>query len=330
MEVSDKVDKNQKQIEKEQEEYKELLNMWRDFPRIPTKEEINSALTRKEFKSNLQPIPPPDLDKEKQSLFESIQLDLRTKLPYSVLPGFLVKRKARKMADDGWSSRKAELLVCYDKVNEDYAVELAAEEAAWHEQEKVRVGRLKRLIDGDLIEIHTTAAEIIESINFPFDTACEIYLNDARDIFVHLDLPEIEDVIPTFQKKALKNGEIGEVGISQSGRNRDYFELVAGQALLLAAHLFGNLPTLRSVTIAGYTQRQRRRATDEIDTYLFDIAFPKAFIEGFDTNVDDLRPPLRSLSPVMSLRTNWELEKITRPGWLADQNETTSETENTS
>jgi hypothetical protein len=306
MEVSDKVDKNQKQIEKEQEEYEELLNMWRDFPRIPTKEEINSALT------------PPDLDKEKQSLFESIQLDLRTKLPYSVLPGFLVKRKARKMADDGWSSRKAELLVCYDKVNEDYAVELAAEEAAWHEQEKVRVGRLKRLIDGDLIEIHTTAAEIIESINFPFDTACEIYLNDARDIFVHLDLPEIEDVIPTFQKKALKNGEIGEVGISQSGRNRDYFELVAGQALLLAAHLFGNLPTLRSVTIAGYTQRQRRRATDEIDTYLF------------DTNVDDLRPPLRSLSPVMSLRTNWELEKIARPGWLADQNETTSETENTS
>jgi hypothetical protein len=146
-----------------------------------------------------------------------------------------------------------------------------------------------------------------------------VSLNEPSEIFVNLDLREIEDVIPTHKKTAMKNGEIGGVRIDQSSRNRNYFELVVGQAILIAAQMFAELPPTKLVTIAGYTQRLRRSRLEDIDAYFFEITFPKDFIEWFDTSTDDLRPLIRSLSPVMSVNPRWELERIERPAWVQEQ-----------
>lgn len=319
IELLDKMEENQKQIEHEQNEYEDLLNMWRDLPPVPAPEEINSALQLRQLKSDSQPPSPPDFEAEKRALIASIQTDLVSRFPHCVLPRFAARRKARKLADDQWTRRRSEIESSYKKTVEDYETKLDRAKTAWPQQEKTRIAKLQKIIDGDVVEMHNTAVQVIQSIKFAFDTACDIYLDDSRNIYVDLDLPEIEDVIPTHKKKALKNGRISEFGIAQINRNRDYFELVVGQGIFIAAHLFANLPTLMSVTVAGYTQRQRKRASDEIDSYVFEIGFPKTFLAGFDADVEDIRPLLRPLSAIMSVSSNWKLEQIDRPAWVRRQ-----------
>lgn len=315
MELRDKVEDNRKRIEAEEREYGDLLHLWRSLPPIPAIDDVKAVLARKQFVPDLQPPAPVDWDKEKESVFNSTISGLKSKLQYRFLPCLFLRPKARTITDTMWANKKVDLLTAYNKQIESYRSELEIRNAKWDEQEDARIGRLQRLIAGDLGEMHSTSVEVVESINFPFDTSCDVYLNDQTAIFIALDLPEIEDVIPSHRKKALQNGEIKEVKIDQSIRNRDYFGLVVGQSILIAAHLFANLPTIKSVRIAGYTQRQRKKASMEIDTYVFDIEFPKDFMGAFDVDTDDLRPLLKSLSPVMSLKSNWELERIERPEW---------------
>lgn len=318
MELQEQIEESRKQIEEDEAEYEELLNMWRDLPAIPNSEEVAAALKMKGFRTDLQQPPPPDLEEKKQSLIESVQCDLSSKLPYSLLPAFVGKAKTKTMADEVWSSRRVEIQNSYNETVRRYESELEKTEAAWRDQENARIGKLQRLVDCDLVEMHNTAVEVTLAIKFPFDTWCDVYLNDASKIFVSLDLPEIEDVIPSHKQRPLKSGEIGEVRIDESSRNQDYFQLIVGQAVLIAAHLFADLPSIALVTIAAYTQRLRKKRLDDIDAYVFEIAFPKDFIESFDTDVDDLLPLIRQLSPIMSLDTKWGLERIERPAWVQE------------
>jgi hypothetical protein len=173
-------------------------------------------------------------------------------------------------------------------------------------------------VNGDLSTIQESAVAVIRGVPFPFDTWCDVYLDDPSEIFVNIDLPEIEDVIPTHKKRALQNGEIGKVRIDEAYRNLDYFDLVIGQTIVIAAHLFASFPTVQRVATAGYTQRLKRKRTDEIDTYLFEMVFPKVFIQEFDPEIDDLLPVIRSLRPIISLDTNWALQQIQRPIWVRE------------
>jgi hypothetical protein len=222
------------------------------------------------------------------------------------------------MADDVWSSRTAEIQSAYEKTIRTYGSRVDEAKDAWRIQETARIAKLQKLLDGDLLEMHKTAVEVILGIKFPFDTWCDVYLNDASEIFVNLDLPEIEDVIPSHRKTPLKGGGVREVRIDESSRNLDYFELVVGQTVLITAHLFAILPSIDRVVISAYTQRLRKKRLDVIDTYVFQVVFPKVFIESFDADVEDLMPVIRQLSPIMSLDTEWGLERIERPVWVQE------------
>lgn len=315
-ELQEKIERNKKQIEDEEKQYEELLLVWRNLPRNPTQDDINEVLIQREFKPDISPPPPLDWDQEREVLVASVVNDIKSRFPYWLIPRFLLKTKAVKIADTMWESKKVELMTEYDGKVEDFQKEFQRRKLNWDAEEEATVNHWQRLIAGDLETMYNTAVATVNSIPFPFHTSCDIYLNEPSVVFVNMDLPEIEDVIPLFKKQALKNGEIREVRIDPASRNEDYFGLVIGQSILIAAHLFVYLRSLSSVRVAGYTQRPRKRESDDIDTYVFDITFPKDFIAGFNSEVEDLRPPIKSLTPIISLRTNWALDPIERPHWV--------------
>ena len=48
-------------------------------------------------------------------------------------------------------------------------------------------------------EVYHSVAEVLQGLRFPFETRCDFFLKDSASAYFHLDLPQIEDVIPEAQ-----------------------------------------------------------------------------------------------------------------------------------
>ena len=94
-------------------------------------------------------------------------------------------------------------------------------------------------------------------LQFPFRTRCDFFLQDEKTVCLHLDLPEIEDVIPETNKEILKSGETRDVRRLKSDRHADYSRLVMGECLFITAEVFSYLPLAQVVQVTAYTQRPR-------------------------------------------------------------------------
>jgi hypothetical protein len=190
------------------------------------------------------------------------------------------------------------------------------EKEQWLLDEQTRTIRLTSIMNRNLSEIHKAALEIIESIQFPFSTTCDTYIDDDANLYIHLDLPEIEDVIPTHRKSILKNGTIKEILIAELDRNRDYFQLTLGQGVLIAMMLCSALPVVPSIKISAYTQRQRRSESDPIDTYVFDVCYHRSDLAKFETQAVQLQEFVMGLNPLMDLSDKMKLNPIQPSEWV--------------
>ena len=165
--------------------------------------------------------------------------------------------------------------------------------------------------------MHHTVAEVLQGLRFPFKTNCDFFLKDPASVYLHLDLPQIEDVIPEAQKEVLKNGDTRERPRPRDERNADYARLVMGQCLYLAAELFSYLPLAHLVQVAAYTQRPRMRETDPIDTYVLDVPFEREGVTQFNPEEQHLVSFLaREGGRFRVLPEDNSLAKIEPPAWL--------------
>lgn len=347
MELQNTINENVEKIEKEEKEYTNLLNYWKILPPILTTEVIQNAFVPKKFVCN---IPPPldcvfpeqpllNEEQEKEIFKVFIMDELKSKFPYTIIPLFLLKKKVLCIFKEKWDSRFSEILKKHEesikeyqydvkriteKYNflvEEYKKQVAILKDKWDLDEQDRLSKLQKIIDGDLLATHNASVEILQGVHFPFETNCEISLKDPHSVFINLDLPEIEKVIPEYKKRVLKNGNIEKSKIDTVVRNKDYFNLVVGQSVSIAYRLFANLPHLSTVRVSGYTQKPLLLVSDEIDTYIFDIVFTKSFIESFDPKKKDLYASIRALTTAIEIKDNWEFNKIKRPIWIGENKE---------
>jgi hypothetical protein len=106
--------------------------------------------------------------------------------------------------------------------------------------EAERVAWFRWLLGGDLEEVLHSVAEVLQGLGFPFEVRCDFFffLKDPASVYFHLDLPQIEAVIPEAQQEVSKTCGTHEKPCPYEERNANYARLVMGQCLYLAEELF--------------------------------------------------------------------------------------------
>ena len=168
---------------------------------------------------------------------------------------------------------------------------------------------------GDLPEMDHTIAEVLTGLQMPFKTQCDYFLHEADTVGLHVDLPEIEDVIPDTVKAIQKYGTTKDVRRDSSERQADYAQLVMGQCLFLAAELFSYLPVTQQIKVAAYTQRARIKETDPVDSYVLDVAFDREAVKSFGVD-ENLKAFFVRQGARFNQSADGELKRIEPPSWL--------------
>jgi len=316
-ETEEKVHQVQAALQSEAEEYQHLINFWKPLPQIPSREDWVQAQEKKPFEPQF--FPPAELDWvacQAKLLGELTEKHAATGLG-KLLPHFVAKQAAEKEFPTAWPDREAQLQNEHAQQVQQYEERLARESAAWDQRETDRVAWIQRLLRGNLEEVHHTVAEVLQGLRFPFKTSCDFFLKDVASVYLHLDLPQIEDVIPEATKEVLKDGGTRERTRPRAERNADYARLVMGQCLFLAAELFSYLPLAHLVQVAAYTQRPRIREADPIDTYVLDVPFEREAVTQFNEEDQQLICFLTRQGGRFSvLPGDNSLAKIEPPSWL--------------
>jgi hypothetical protein len=157
----------------------------------------------------------------------------------------------------------------------------------------------------------------LEDLDFPFDTECNVGVQDGRTAFLLLDLPEIEDVIPETRFQVLKSGRLKLVKRKAEDRQLRYARLVLGLALMVAATAFAAAPTLETVTIGANIQRKRRGSLQVEDQYVYEACLPRALFVGDTVRSAEPVELLKGLAR-MEFGANFSLNTIVEPSWAAE------------
>jgi len=86
---------------------------------------------------------------------------------------------------------------------------------------------------------------------------------------------------------------------------------------MLAAQVFANAPTIEVTRVIGYTQRARRRSSDAVDQYVFDVSYPRAEIGMFSDGDLSLGRLVR-LGATIDVDAKNYLKPIARPEVLEE------------
>jgi len=319
LERLEQVEKSQSQVTEEDDKYGKVLNHWKPLPIIPTEEEFHDALNKVDYEADFPPPAEPNWELHRVSLMSDLVSRFKQQWRYRFLPQYFARKRAEADFPALWSTRQAQFQEVYEAACRQHQARIERERNDWNQQEETRVISLQKLLAADLEEIHSVAGELIGNLDFPFDTNCDVFLQDAASIYLHVDLPEIEDVIPTKDRKVLKSGEIKEVRRTRRDQNEDYTHIVIGQCIYLAALLFSCLPTVETVDVAAYTQRTRRRESDSIDTYILDIPFKRDGVSEFGQKPERIAAFVARQGGRMDLRGDGSLGRIEPPSWLTNE-----------
>lgn len=222
----------------------------------------------------------------------------------------------QERARQSWPAVRTELEAQHAQAVAAYVTREHAARAGWIAADQQRIAELRRLVMGEVDAIEQAVSASIEEIDFPFEALCAVAVDDEDHVLIDVDLPEIEDVIPETQLRALKNGTLSEKKRKVSERNELYAELVCGIAFAIAATTLSSAPTVAYVTVAGRTQRQKRASTDLNDDYVYEVKIPRAFFSATDANGFDPVDALRKLPSRIQVAANGALKTVQAPAWV--------------
>jgi hypothetical protein len=311
----------QETIDHEWEQYQEMLSFWKPLPEIPSLDNFIQAQEKRPFEPTLQAPTQPVWPDEQKKCLNLLTASVKSQWPYKVLPIFFAQKRASKLFPLIWPDKEAETQQRYEESFADYRQRLKTAQDEWDAKETDRVAWLKRLTSGDMQEVKHTLNEIFTGLYLPFksESRCKLFFDTPDLTSLNIDLPEMEEVIPFTRKKLLKNGEIREVARDKNERNKDYFDLVAGECTFMAAEIFSYLPLCQAVRIAGYTQRPKAKETDPIDTYILDIRLLRDELKNYNPDSATMFSFLTHSGARFSLGSDYKLDRIDPPSWLTHE-----------
>ena len=232
---------------------------------------------------------------------------------------------SKKDFEDEWPTKKLELDAAYSNAQAEYERRRLEAEKNWIDEETKRSAWAKRLVDGDVEALEDAVADTMTDLDFPFEATCDVAMQEDRTACLHLDLPEIEDVIPETRGQVLKDGRVRQVKRTVSEKNGEYAHLVTGLALFIANETLVVSPTLQTVRLAAYTQRKKRGSQQETDTYVYDIVLSRNQIESIDFATVEPTSFVVATATAFEQKANLELKALRRPSWTLDFEDTIDE-----
>lgn len=303
------------EVETWEENYQAVLDHWKKLPRIPTIEEFRRYSERADFK----PIPPPEnpnYEEAKRSLQRELTGELYASFPYSMLPVFVSKNKAVAKLSERWPEQANKILKAYEEKMAAYRERMAIEKGKYDAVEDTRLGSLIKILGDDPQATTDLACDVFENIDWPFETVAGIASNDGVHLYVNLDLPEIEDVIPAMAPRISRSKELVESKRSKEDQNEDYFHLVVGQAVYLAACQFAWNPTLQSISIAAFTQRTTKSSSETADQYIYCASFTQEQIRNYNPEFKSLVSLLAQCGGQINRTQLGAMRQINPPDWI--------------
>jgi len=320
-----------KEIAQEEEELQQIIRYWNPLPPIPSWEEYTlqyEGIQSAPFPEAAPRPPLPPLESSVRLTLTKEQEDLLNRnLINRALP-WLRNRKLLQAVEDLLPLRLEGAHAAYVAElaqHEKALLEHAAREAEWRETCLQEARHLYALMEGkDEALVAEAACAAIDSLALPFEADCRIMLNDDTSLFVDIDLPEIEDVVPESRRVANKNGTERVLRRKPEDRNDLYAELVIGHCLNICAQLFLSLPRLVEVTMAAYTQRKARKA-DDVDTYILEWKVGRDSLGqvAAEDSLDHARllHLLNRFSSRYEILSSGAFRAIPRPAWTLDHDD---------
>lgn len=143
-----------------------------------------------------------------------------------------------------------------------------------------RRAELERFLVQDEESVSEGIRAWLQTITLPADTSVQFEYRDTGELFVDLNLPEVED-IPNTTTKTFKSGQTKVVNKTQKQIKEEYAKCVFGLAVFLSACLFNANANINLIVLSGYTQR-RNKDGDIQDDYIYSVEIPRYTLEGED------------------------------------------------
>jgi hypothetical protein len=186
----------------------------------------------------------------------------------------------------------------YNEELADYRTALsewhAAEENQRACQEAAR-SRHAKLLSGDPIAEQGRFEERLAAINWPRQTAVSYQVVGA-ELQASVDLPEIEDMPAETAKVHRDEMRINLDRKSEPKLRLDYATHVHSIAFRVAGEAFAAMPTILSVIICGFSQRQSRATGRLEDEYLYSVRIDRAGWERINFSMLDAIDPVDALA----------------------------------
>jgi len=189
--------------------------------------------------------------------------------------------------------------------------EWAADKARFDQLEARKQELLSKATAGDVVAMEEFFGNVLSDIVWPRETSVSFEVQgEGTKLAFDVDLPEIEDM-PTKSASVPQRGyrlSVKELG--QTAVQKLYAQHVHSIAFRLIGEAFGMLPTLREVTLSGYTQRQDKATGRTVDHYLLSVEVSRS--DWVKVNFSNLR----GVDPVEALARFQLRRKMTKTGFF--------------
>lgn len=186
----------------------------------------------------------------------------------------------------------------------------AAEANHKHRQDAAR-RQHERWLGGDPEAMSERFEARLFTIEWPRETIVA-FQTRSEELLADIDLPEIEDMPRETAKLNRKEVRIDRASRTDTEVRLDYMAHVHSIGFRVAGEAFAAMPTVHSVMVSGYSQRQSRASGNIEDEYLYSVRIPRS--QWLSLNFSDLEAidPVQALER-MDLRRDMTKTGVFRP-----------------
>jgi len=204
-----------------------------------------------------------------------------------------------------WENRCTEKQAFYESEVEAWQQAIASWEARKSEHEAneaQKAADYSRALREDLGLMNSTLEKALEALTWPRETLVDFAIsNDGKEVWLDVDLPEIEDLPQRVASLAASERKLNIKGKSQKQLRQEYAIHIHGIAFRLARTVFASLPSSERVVISGYSQRLDKATGKVNDDYLYSVVIDRQRFSHINFEALETIDPIEALE-VFELR----------------------------
>ena len=266
---------------KNEEEISELVNSYRNAPRIKDSEDYQNEyanIKREEYSpSKFSEEEPTKLDAQKH-LTKEAQKVIRSILFWTN------RSKRKKYVDERLESYYNQLLREFNKRKEEFELEEKRKQDAFELKAEAEYNEKKQkakgLIDGNINVIENALADINKELSMPLPMRVEHSIEPSTiNLDTQIFLPSISDM-PHIVGVRLASGNYKITEMPSKDLHKKYAEYVIGMAFYIAAYYFNASPKISSITITANATLEE--GDDSVNGSIYNVLFGRDALANID------------------------------------------------